>query len=68
MKAYIGITSNDKIKAKQIKRGAAYFEMKWCPQKDRDPDDDGYLIQYFDGYWSWLHKDIFLLMYKKEEK
>lgn len=56
MKKYIGVKL---IEAKPMKLGA-YNEFKsWPMPSDEDPEKEGYLVVYPDGYKSWSPKEIF---------
>lgn len=54
--AYIRISC---ITAKPLTRGE-YNEFRgWQIPADEDPKDDGYLVEYEDGYLSWCPKEQF---------
>lgn len=54
--AYIRISC---ITAKPLTRGE-YNEFRgWQIPADEDPSEDGYLVEYEDGYLSWCPKDKF---------
>ena len=56
MQSYI---STKLIKAKPMTRGEYNKFRGWDIPKNENPDDEGYLIQYPDGYISWCPKKQF---------
>ena len=56
MKSYI---STKLVKAKPMNRGEYNKFRGWDIPKNENPDDEGYLIQYPDGYISWCPKKQF---------
>lgn len=63
MKRYIGVKM---VKAKPMTRG--YFKSShrvFIPHDDSSLDDDGYMVQYEDGYESWSPKDVFDKAYRR---
>lgn len=61
MKTYIGTKV---IQARPINRGE-YNEMRgWKIPENENPLDEGYLVQYPDGYISWSPKDVFESSYR----
>ena len=62
MEKYIGTKT---IEAEPATRGD-YNEFRgWTIPADENPDDEGYLVKYSDGYISWLPKKQFEEAYKK---
>jgi hypothetical protein len=53
------------IEAKPMSRGEYNLFRGWIIPLDEDPFDDGYLVQYEDGYISWSPKDTFEAAYRK---
>ena len=63
MERYIGIKV---VKAIPMTRG--YFKSShrvFIPHGDSIIDDDGYMVQYEDGYESWSPKDVFDKAYRR---
>jgi len=56
MKSYIGIK---KIEAKPMTRGAYNDYRGWIIPENENPADEGYVIEYYDGYVSWSPKKQF---------
>lgn len=62
MEKYIGTKT---VEAEPATRGD-YNEFRgWTIPADENPDDEGYLVKYSDGYISWLSKKQFEESYKK---
>ena len=55
MKKYIGTKL---VQARPMTRGAYNRYRGWEIPADENPEDEGYLIQYPDGYVSWSPKGI----------
>lgn len=62
MKTYIG---TKQIEAKPIKLGKYNDHRGWIIPPDEDPERDGFLITYPDGYVSWSPKEAFEAAYRK---
>lgn len=56
MKKYIGTKL---VQARPMTRGAYNRYRGWENPADENPEDEGYLIQYPDGYVSWSPKGMF---------
>lgn len=56
MKKYIGCKL---LEAEPMTRGNYNIFRGWQIPEDENPDDEGYLVKYPDGYVSWSPKDIF---------
>ena len=56
MKQYIGTKM---IQAKPMTRGAYNEYRGWRIPADENPEDEGYLVRYPDGYESWSPKAVF---------
>lgn len=56
MKEFIGIK---KIEAEPMTRGDYNKYRGWDIPKDENPEDEGYLVKYPDGYESWSPKNVF---------
>ena len=56
MKKYIGTKL---VQARPMTRGAYNRYRGWEIPADENPEDEGYLIQYPDGYVSWSPKGMF---------
>jgi hypothetical protein len=56
MKHYIGVKEID---AKPMTRGEYNEYRGWTIPADENPDDEGYLVKYPDGYESWSPKKVF---------
>ena len=56
MKHYIGVKEID---AKPMTRGEYNKYRGWGIPKNEDPAEEGYLVQYPDGYESWSPKKVF---------
>lgn len=58
MKQYIGINI---VEATPMKRGDYNIYRGWTIAEDENPDDEGYLVIYNDGYKakSWISKSLF---------
>lgn len=74
MNRYIGTKT---INAKPMSRQAYNNLRGWVVPADKDPADDGYLVEYidggqanhpdFDGYISWSPKDVFERAYRRSD-
>ena len=64
MKKYIGCKL---VQAEPMTRGAYNCFRGWMIPKDEDPEDEGYLVRYPDGYLSWSPKNIFERAYMEVE-
>lgn len=62
MKEYIGTKV---IQARAMTRGAYNEYRGWPIPADENPDDEGYLVRYADGYESWSPKDVFEAAYRE---
>lgn len=62
MKKYIGCKL---IEAKPMTRGDYNKYRGWIIPENENPDDNGYLVKYPDGYVSWSPKQIFDSAYLK---
>lgn len=60
MRNYIGIK---KIKAEPMTRGEYNDFRGWTIPENENPNDEGYLVKYSDGYISWSPKSIFEEVY-----
>lgn len=56
MKVYIGIKQVD---AEPMTRGDYNKYRGWAIPADENPEDEGYLVKYPDGYVSWSPKAVF---------
>jgi hypothetical protein len=65
MDTYIGVKL---IKAEPMRLGAYNEHRGWKIPSNQDPEKEGYLVTYPDGYISWSPKDQFELAYFKTEK
>ena len=61
MEKYIGTKT---IEAEPITRGDYNKYRGWTIPADENPDDEGYLVKYSDGYISWSPKKQFEEAYK----
>lgn len=61
MEKYIGTKT---IEAKPMTRGDYNKYRGWTIPADENPDDEGYLVKYSDGYISWSPKKPFEEAYK----
>ncbi len=61
MKQYIGTKM---IHARPMTRGAYNEYRGWTIPADENPEDDGYLVRYPDGYESWSPKAVFDAAYR----
>lgn len=61
MQQYIGTKI---IQAKPMTRGEYNLFRGWTIPADENPADEGYLVQYDDGYISWSPKPVFEEAYK----
>lgn len=61
MEKYIGTKT---IEAEPMTRGNYNKYRGWTIPADEDPDDEGYLVKYSDGYISWSPKKQFEEAYK----
>ena len=64
MKQYIGTKM---IHARPMTRGAYNEYRGWTIPADENPEDDGYLIRYPDGYESWSPKAVFEEAYRETD-
>lgn len=64
MKKYVGTKM---IEAKQMNRGAYNKYRGWQIPPDEDPEDEGYLVKYPDGYESWSPRKQFEEAYRECE-
>ena len=62
MKKYIGTKM---IHARPMTRGAYNEYRGWTIPADENPQDDGYLLRYPDGYESWSPKEVFEEAYRE---
>lgn len=61
MKQYIGTKI---VKAEPMTRGDYNNYRGWQIPADEDPTDEGYLMEYENGYVQWLPKEMFETDYK----
>ncbi len=61
MKKYIGTKM---IEAKEMNRGDYNVYKGWTIPEGEDPEDEGYLVKYSDGYESWSPKKQFEEAYR----
>lgn len=64
MKTYIGTKI---IQAKPMTRGEYNNFRGWQIPQDENPNDDGYLVKYPDGYISWSPKQVFEDAYRIQD-
>ncbi len=64
MKTYIGTKV---IQAEPMTRGDYNLKRGWTIPENENPLDEGYLVQYPDGYISWSPKDVFESSYRMSE-
>lgn len=64
MKKYVGTKM---IEAEQMNRGAYNKYRGWQIPPDEDPEDEGYLVKYPDGYESWSPRKQFEEAYRECE-
>lgn len=62
MKKYIG---TKEIKAKPMTRGEYNIFRGWKIPEDESPADEGFLVEYSDGYISWSPKKVFEEAYRE---
>ncbi len=62
MKNYIGTKT---IKAKPMTRGEYNIKRGWKIPENENPADEGYLVEYSDGYISWSPKKQFEEAYRE---
>ena len=62
MEKYIGTKT---IEAEPMARGDYNKYRGWTIPADENPDDEGYLVKYSDGYVSWSPEKAFLEAYRK---
>ena len=62
MKQYIGTKM---IHARPMTRGVYNGYRGWTIPANENPEDDGYLVRYPDGYESWSPKDVFEEAYRE---
>lgn len=62
MKQYIGTKI---ITAKPMNRGDYNAYRGWQVPADEDPADEGYIVEYSDGYVSWSPKNMFEEAYRE---
>ena len=65
LKHYIGVKEID---AKQMNRGEYNNYRGWNIPEDENPEDEGYLVVYPDGYQSWSPKKAFEDAYREATK
>ena len=61
MKKYIGIKN---IKAEPMNLGDYNIYRGWKIPENENPNDEGYLVKYSDGYESWSPKKVFEEAYR----
>lgn len=64
MKKYIGTKM---LQATPMNRGEYNKHRGWTIPSNEDPNDEGYLVEYEDGYQSWSPKDAFEKAYRNCE-
>lgn len=62
MKRYIGTKI---IKAKPMTRGEYNYYRGWNTPENENPEDNGYLVEYSDGYQSWSPEKQFKDAYRE---
>lgn len=62
MEKYLGVKM---IEAEPMKLGAYNTYRGWKIPADENPDRDGYLVKYEDGYKSWSPKTVFDVAYRR---
>lgn len=65
MKQYIGVKN---VKAEPMTRGDYNDYRGWQIPADEDPTDEGYLMEYKNGYVQWLPKEMFEADYIEDDK
>lgn len=65
MKKYIG---TKKLEARQMTRGEYNKYRGWTIPENENPDDEGYLVMYSDGYESWSPKKQFEESYREYDE
>ena len=64
-KEYIGVKL---LKAEPMTRGEYNKKRGWTIPKDENPKDEGYVVQYDDGYVSWSPKEAFEKSYTEVQE
>lgn len=64
MKKFIGTKI---IEAEPMTRGAYNVFRGWTIPENENPEDEGYLLQYPDGYISWSPKGVFEEAYRESD-
>lgn len=64
MKKYIGTKM---IRAVPMSRGAYNEYRGWTIPANENPEDEGYLVRYPDGYESWSPKEVFEEAYRQTD-
>ncbi len=64
MKQYIGTKI---IKGEPMNLGAYNEKRGWTIPENEDPNREGYLVEYPDGYISWSPKEVFEEAYRESE-
>ncbi len=65
MKKYVGTKM---LEAKPMNRGEYNRYRGWPIPQDENPDDEGYLVKYHDGYESWSPKEVFEESYSEYDE
>lgn len=65
MKKYVGTKV---IEAKEMNRGDYNKYRGWTIPQNENPEDEGYLVKYSDGYESWSPKKQFEEAYREFDK
>lgn len=61
MKKYIGTKM---LEAKKMNRGDYNIYRGWTIPENENPNDEGYLVEYEDGYQSWSPREVFEKSYR----
>ena len=61
MKKYVGTKM---LEARPMNRGEYNEYRGWTIPSNENPDDEGYLVKYQDGYESWSPQDVFEESYR----
>lgn len=56
------------LEAKPMNRGEYNRYRGWPIPQDENPDDEGYLVKYRDGYESWSPKEVFEESYSEYDE
>lgn len=64
MKQYIGTKM---VLARPMNRGEYNERRGWPIPADENPEDEGYMVSYPGGYWSWSPKEVFEDAYRETD-